>query len=117
MAIYRKITKSEKSQILVINSFKLSTREISTKIGFSQSAVSKFLRKYRSTKTISCKSGSGMKHKTPAEKRFLKRILLKDRFKTAVDVCSEFISQTQNNIRVETVRKQCKIFLHCLKTV
>jgi len=56
-------------------------------------------------KTISRKSGSGMKHRTtPAEERLLKRILLKDRFKTAVDVRSEFISQTQNNISVETVR-------------
>jgi len=109
MANHRKMTENEKSQILVMESLKLTTREISTRIGFSQSAVSKFLRKYRSTKTISRKSDSGMKRKTtPAEEPLLKRISLKDRFKTAVDVRSEFISQTQNNISVETIRRRLR---------
>jgi len=48
-----------------------------------------------------------MKRRTTlAEERLLKRISLKKRFKTAVDVCSEFISQ--NNISVETVRRRMR---------
>jgi len=47
-------------------------------------------------KTTSRKSGSGMKRKTTlAEERLLKRISLKNRFKTAVDVRLEFINSKQ----------------------
>lgn len=109
MAKYVKLTEIKKSAILTLASLKMSTRNIARKVGFSQSAVTKFLKKYHNTGLLARKKGTGPKRKTSMiEDRRLKRICLSDRFKSAVDIRSELIEAGGSEISVETVRRRLR---------
>lgn len=105
----KKLTVAEKTVIVALNSEKWSTRAIAAKIERSQSALTKFLRKYRTTRSVERKEGSGRKRKTSQrEDHLIKRISLRDRFKTAVDIRTEFGESSGTQISVETVRRRLR---------
>lgn len=109
MANGKQLTESDKCKILTLHKEKFSTRDIARIVKYSQSAVVKFLKKYAQTGQISRKKGTGPQRKTTIrEDQVIKRISLKNRFKTAVHIKSEIENYNEIKISVETVRRRLR---------
>jgi transposase len=108
------LTPLKKTQILTLASRNSSSRSIAREVGCSQTAVRNCIKKYQNSEFLERKQGSGPKRKTTsAEDRLLKRICLQNRFKSAVDVRTEYIAGGGTEISVETVRRrlrECGLF-------
>ena len=110
MANFNKLTNDQKSRILALSETAgMSAREIGKEIGCSNSSVSRFLKKFKTTGDLARKTGSGSGRKTSAaDDRLMKRMSLQNRFLTAVDIRKQFLEGGGNPIGVHTVRRRLR---------
>lgn len=110
MGKFSKLTDVQKGKILALseNTGK-SSREISKEVGCCYSTVNRFLKKVKETGETNRKKGSGGVRKTSkSDDRQITRMCYKNRFATAVEMCAEFNSTSDNQIGVHTVRRRLR---------
>jgi len=96
-----------KHEIIALHAQNLSVGDISDRVGYHKSTVSRFLKKYLTTGSTGRVKGSGRnKITTPAEDRLITRISVRDRFKTAEDVRREFNAGRESRISTRSVRRR-----------
>jgi transposase len=103
----KQMTVAIKSQIVTLYEGKKSLREISRRIGYSEGAVRKFLKKFSVDSDLQRKSGSGRPRVTSSrEDRILKTLILKDRLKTAAELCNDLQSISGSSISSRTIQRR-----------
>ncbi|XP_077296695.1 transposable element Tc1 transposase [Arctopsyche grandis] len=109
MSGVKQLTEANKAIILTVAEEKFSSRYIAQKVGCSKTSVLNCIRKYKNSASLERKKGSGKPRKTnSAEDRLLKRMCLQNRFKSAVQIRSEFIAAGGKEISIEVVRRRLK---------
>lgn len=103
----RQLTKFEKGQILAFKEEGESMREISRRLGFNESTIRRFLKKYQESGVLERKSGSGRKRCTTLRiDHHIKRTTLRNRFVTAPQVRRDIVETTGIDISVTTVQRR-----------
>lgn len=103
----RNLSLAEKGKILGLNEVNLSYREIARYLGFNESSIRRFIKKFSETSEISHSSLSGRKRMTDKRgDRELKRISLKNLFKTAAEVRVEYIINEKRPISIRTTQRK-----------
>jgi len=96
-----------KHEIIAPHAQNLSVTDISDRVGYHKSTVSRFLRKYCTTGSTGRVKGSGRnKITTPAEDRLITRFSVRDRIKTAEDVRRGFNAGRESRISTRSVRRR-----------
>lgn len=105
-----KLTPEEKSRIVGLSEGGLSAREISRRIGRHSTTVDRVLKKnLENPGSYERKKGSGSKKKTSvSQDRYILRMSLCDRFKTATEIRRDLEENANVQISVETVRRRLR---------
>lgn len=102
-----KLSDEERVKIVTLHEENFSNRQIAKKIGRNESTVRRFLKNYEETGLYKRKVGSGRKKVTNERtERILRRLSLRDRFKTAPKLRAELIETTGINVSLRTVQRR-----------
>jgi transposase len=100
------LTPRSKSVCLALSREGLSAQEIGKRVGYHHCSVVRFLKRYRETGSASRRKGSGRKPlSTPLEDRYLKRLCLRDRAATSVELKRAWEAETGVRASSVTVRR------------
>lgn len=119
MAGGKNLTEIQKRNILLLREENKTFTYISKKCGCHRSSVSRFLKKYDSTGNIKALPKGRPKRKTTAaQDRILRRIAVKNRFKSRREIRAEMKKQVGVNISVRTIGNRLAEFgLHSYTAV
>jgi transposase len=107
MSSSHQISTDVKAVILALTKERIAYREIARRVGFSEGAVRKFIKKYNDTGSLARTSGSGRKPKlTIRENRIIKRSVLQNRFATASEIRDEVYASTSTSVHTRTIQRE-----------
>ena len=87
----KQLTPRKKAVVIELNKVGFSARKIAKKLDFHQTKISKFLKRAQEDGTIERRTGSGRPRiSTEKQDEGLERLSLKDRFKSAMELKSEW---------------------------
>jgi len=107
MAKFKRLSDEKKTQILCLSGEKISNREIARRLGCNESSVRRFLSKYSETGSKEGRKYTGGPRILNArDESHLKRIRLRDRFKSVSKVKEELIEATNKPCSSSTVQRR-----------
>ena len=107
MGTGKEISLPDKGAIVALNKEGLSLRTISKRVGVSRSAVGKFLRKFKETKSFDNRPRSGRpRASTPAQDKKLERLCLKDRRKSVPEHNKAWKKEKRVSVTPRTVNNR-----------
>lgn len=107
MAGKRQMTLSDKTLILDWKKKNISIRSMAKKLNVNESSVRRFLSKFKTSKTLDRKYGSGRPRCTSTrEDRLIKRLCLRNRFATSSQIRSDLEKTSGSVISAKTVQRR-----------
>ena len=107
MKASKQLTPHLKTAILELRTAGLSQRKIAKQLGYSNSTISEFLRRYDASGDLNRKSGSGgIKKSSEEDDAVLEQLSLQDRFRTANELRKDWKDRTGVNVSKSTVNRR-----------
>ena len=95
-----KISLIERQKVIALDKEGYSQRQISSKTGYSKTAVIEVIKKFRETGSLENKNKSGKPPKlTKDDNKYLKTLSLRNRKKTSTKLANDINTATGKNVR------------------
>ena len=101
-----KISLIERQKVIVLHEEGYSQRQISSKPGYSKTAVTEIIKKFRETGSLKDKKRSGRPPKlTKDDDKYLKTLSLRNRKKTSTEMGKDINTATGKNVSSSCIRR------------